>query len=155
MTSVGELRVGLSCVHAIGAHGVVRFVERVLNLMGLVHSRLVLHVAMRLLVAGQLFGINHRKHLGEALTDTCNPLSGVSEWELVPRHELDALAHHVDKVFLTGGARQATQWFFAEHSVLVVVTMTLAHEETVEVLELSLVGLECLLCLVLVSKLLG
>lgn len=53
-----------------------------------------------LLVAGQLVWVDHREHLAETLTDTCNSLCRVSERQLVPGHKLDALTVHVDKSLL-------------------------------------------------------
>ena len=69
---------------------------------GLLH---VVYLAGRLLhVARQLVRVNHRKHLRETLTNTGDSLGRVTEWQLVPRHELNALSVHVDKALLAGGA---------------------------------------------------
>lgn len=88
------------------------------------------------------------------MTDAGDSLGWVSEWKLVPWHELNLLAHHVDEILLARCARKATKRLLAEHSILFVLTTTLAHEKTVQVLELALVNLESFLSLGLVSELL-
>lgn len=135
----------------------VRVVELLL-LVGhglvLAHVHWLIHLAV-LFVARELIRVNHGKHLGETLTHTGDSLRRVSEGELVPWHELDALAVHVDETFLAGGARQAAEWLLAEHGILLVLAMaTLRHDQVVQILELLLMDLECLARVTLVSKLL-
>jgi len=98
--------------------------------------------------------VDHRQHLGETLSNSCNSFCWISEWKLVPRHKLHFLAHHVHQVFLARCAREAAQRFLAEHRIFFVFAMTLAHQQAVQVLELALVELESLLGLGLVCKLL-
>jgi len=97
--------------------------------------------------------VDHRQHLGETLSNACNPFCWISEWKLVPRHKLHFLAHHVYKVFLARCAREAAQRFLAEHRIFFVFAVTLAHQQAVQVLELALVELESLLGFGLVCKL--
>lgn len=111
---------------------------------------------MGLLVAGKLIRIDHRQHLAEALADPGNPLCWISERQLVPWHEFDLLAHHVGQVFLAGCAGETTQRLRAEHCFFIaLVAATTAHDQAVEILNLTLVELKGLFGLGLVGELLG
>ena len=120
-------------VELVFHRGVLLRVVRVLNA--------TVHLAVCLLVARELVWVNHRQHLGEALTNTSNSFCWITEWKLVPRHKLNLLSHHVDEVLLTGCTRESTEWFLAEHGILFVLAASLAHEQAVKVLELALVNL--------------
>ena len=111
----------------------------------------VSHLAV-LFVTGKLIGIDHREHLGEALTDACNPLGRVPERQLVPWHEFNTLAVHIDKTLLAGGTRETTKRLLAEHGIFLVFTLAaLSHHQVVQILEVPLkeferfasVGLVC------------
>lgn len=84
----------------------------------------VIHLTVLLLVTGQLVRVDHRQHLREALADSSDSLSRVTEWELVPGHELNAFAMHVDETFLAGSARHSTERLFTEHGIFFVISLT-------------------------------
>jgi len=64
----------------------------------------VSHLAVLILVTAQLVRVDHGKHLGEALADTSDSLSWVAERQLVPWHEFNTLAVHVNEALFTGSA---------------------------------------------------
>ena len=84
----------------------VRVVELLLltwhgSILAHVHGLLpICHLAVLQLVAGQLVGVDHRKHLRETLTNTGDSLGRITEWQLVPRHELNTLSVHVNQALL-------------------------------------------------------
>lgn len=114
-----------ACVRATIHVLSVRVVELLL-LVGhgivLAHVHWLIHLAV-LFVARELVRVNHGQHLGEALTNTGDSLRRVPEGKLVPRHELNALAVHVDETLLAGGARQTAERLLAEHGVLFVLSV--------------------------------
>ena len=104
---LGEARVRLILLDL--SVGVVEFtvvdvwiVLRVVHLLLLVCSHLA-----ALLVPAQLVRVQHAEHLGEALANAGNSLRWVPEWQLLPWHELDLLAVHIDEALFAGGAREA------------------------------------------------
>lgn len=134
---VGEPCVRLASAHAVMSHRLVVFVKRVAVF---VNMRL-LDLAVYLIVAGGLVRVDHRKHLAEALTHPRDALARVSEWELVPWHELNLLSHHVHQIFLARRAGKPTKRLLAKHSILLVFAVTLSHHQAVEVLDLLLMEL--------------
>ena len=62
------------------------------------------HLAAVVIVTRQLVRVDHREHLRETLAYAGDPLSWIAEWQLVPRHELDTLAVHVDESLFARGA---------------------------------------------------
>ena len=114
------------------------------------------HLAVLLLVTRKLIGVDHGKHLGEALADTSDSLCWVAERQLVPGHELNTFSVHVNKTLLTRSAGHSAERFLAEHGVFFVfATAALGHDEIVKVLELLLVNLESFASVTLVSELLS
>lgn len=89
------------------------------------------------------------------MANACDSLSRVTEGELAPGHELYLLAVEIDEILLARGTREATEGLLGEHGLLLVVVAALAHEEVVQVLQLSFKKLQGLLCLSLVSELLS
>ncbi len=138
---------------------------RVIELFLLVSKGLILthvhrlatlrHLAVLLLVTRKLVWVDHAEHLGEALTDAGDSLSGVAEGQLVPGHEFDLLSVHVYQALLAGGARHTTKRLLAEHGIFLIVTLSIEflHEE-VQVFNLLLMHLESLTSIALVSELL-
>jgi len=127
-------------------------VLRVVHLLLLVGSHLA-----ALLVPAQLVWVQHAEHLREALANAGNSLRWVPEGQLLPWHELDLLAVHVDEALLAGGARESTKRLLAEHGVFLVLLTTahFRHDEVVQVLQLLVMHLETLTGLVLASELLA
>ena len=73
-------------------HGVVlAHVHRLLH---------VCHLAALHLMTRQLVWVDHREHLRETLSNTRDSLRWVTEWQLVPWHELNTLSVHVNKTLL-------------------------------------------------------
>jgi len=62
---------------------------------------------------------------------------------------------HVDEALLAGGTRKSTERLLAEHSIVLVVTATFAHDQIIEILELFLMDLKSLASVCLVCKLFG
>lgn len=79
-----------------------------LAIRGLAAVHLLLLVVDLAAAVRQVVWVDHRQHLREALSDTRKSLCGVSEWQLAPGHELNALSVHIHQVLLARGARQAS-----------------------------------------------
>lgn len=89
-------------------------------------------------VSRQLFRINHRKHFGEALSDSRDSLRRVPEGKFAPRHVLHLLTVQIDDVLGARCAGRATEWLLREHGIVLVVITLLTHEQIVHVLQILL-----------------
>lgn len=94
--------------------------------------------AARTIISLHLIRIDHAEHLGEALTDASNTLRGVSEGHFSPGEELNLLAVEVGQILLTASARIAAQMLLVEHGIFVLRPVLLAHNQVIQILELSL-----------------
>lgn len=127
-------------------------VLRVVHLLLLVGGHLA-----ALLVPAQLVWVQHAEHLREALANAGNSLCWVPEGQLLPWHELNLLAVHVNEALFAGGARESTKRLLAEHGVFLVLLTSahFRHNEVVQVLQLLVMHLQTLTGLVLASELLA
>ena len=121
-----------------------------LTLHGLVVSTTLMQIVTRNLV-----WTDHRKHFRETLPHSGNSLWGVTEWQLVPWHEVGFLTVHVGEAFLAWGARKSTKRLSCEHCILLSIATSSTHDKIVQVLELLLVDPESLVSIGFVGKLFG
>ena len=168
LLSLREAGMSLACLVVVALHLIVftKSVVRLLSveliavvliaiLMLLVHHLILRRLAVAgLFVPLELVRVDHGEHFGETLSYTGNSLRRVSEGQLVPLHKLNSLSVHVHEILFARSARKTTKRLLGEHGILFVCVAALAHEQVVQILELSFEKFECSLRLILVSELL-
>ena len=109
---------------------------------------------LTVVVLGKVVRVDHREHLRKSLAYSCDSLRWVSEWKLAPSKIVDPLTVEIDNVLGTRCAGCSSEWLLREHSVVLVLISTLAHEEIVHVFQVLFKKLQRFSGVIFVGKLL-
>ena len=74
-------------------------------------------------------GLHVGEDLGETLTVSCDSLIWVSEWETFPDVVISGVSADIDKSLLARGASHRSEVLLGEHSIFVMMIVTLFSEE--------------------------
>ena len=108
-------------------------------------------IELILFILGQWIRIYHRQHFGESLSNPSNSFSRISEWEFLPRQEINLLSVKVNNVFFTRCTWHPSKWLLCKHSIIFIVSsVTSRHKQIIKILELAFKKLKCFLSIIFI-----